>query len=310
MRGAISAGANVALDALIGEAEPFDRTDSTSAGAYCWAAMASRRSVEGASVYYEELREGFISLRRGLRGGKVVDLSLLVNAVTEGGKAYDFDRLLRHPADNRVYATSALDAKKVAFLIGENALQAESQEDQDGYCIPCKSKEDIAIALEATAHLTYYAGTPVPHGDLLLMDGGITAGRVPLQEAIADGSTHVLVVSTDRVTDPELYKKKLEEKIAVRAIRRQFPFLADRYWAGLERHVETLHLLKLAEAGELTTPQIDVIKADPAYIPRSMETNPYKLFLAAKAGEEAVLRAFQAHGLNRDTGKTVRLPRT
>jgi predicted patatin/cPLA2 family phospholipase len=308
MRGAISSGAGVGFEALMGDTEPFDQNDSTSAGSFCMGALMSRKAVECASVYYEELREGFIRLRQMGRG-RVVDLSLLVNAVTEGEKVFDFDRILNSPVETHIYATSVHDAKKVKFTMGKKALEAESTEDDEGHTVPCKTKEDMAIALEATAHLTWYAGQPVAFNNMLLMDGGITAGRLPIQESIADRCTHIVVVSTDRQTNPELYKRKLEEKLAVRAIRKQYPHLAQRYWTGIDRHIEALHLLQEAEGDEITLPRIDVIKADGAFIPKSMETNPQKLYVAAKAGEEAVLKAFKPYGLKRKLDSTVRLPR-
>ncbi len=308
MRGAISSGAGVGLEALMGDNEPFDQNYSTSAGSFCISALMSRKAVECASVYYEELREKFIRLRQFGRG-KVVDLSILLNAVTEGEKGFDFTRILNSPVDTNIYATSVHDAKKVRFTMGHKALKSEPTEDEIAHVIPCKSKNDAAVALAATAHLTWYAGPPVAFREMLLIDGGVTAGRLPIQEAVADRCTHIVVVSTDRVTNPELYKRKFEEKMAVRAIRKQHPYLASKYWAGIDRHVEALSLLQELSGNESAIPRVDLIKVAYPFIPRSKETDPHKLYVAAKAGEEAVLRAFKPFGLKRLFDSTVRLPR-
>lgn len=51
MRGVISAGGGVALQSVMGDSEPFERTDDTSAGAFHWSSLASRNGVEGTSIY-------------------------------------------------------------------------------------------------------------------------------------------------------------------------------------------------------------------------------------------------------------------
>jgi predicted patatin/cPLA2 family phospholipase len=308
MRGVISSGAGVGIEAVIGETEPFDQSNSTSAGSFCVGALMSRKTVDAASIYYEELRDDFIRLRQ-IGRNRIVDLSLLMDAVTNGEKEYDFDRILNSPVETNIYATSVNDAKKVRFIAGSRAKQLEYTETKDAHIVPCKNRQDLVSALEATAHLTWYAGPPVEYNDMLLMDGGITAGRLPVQEAIEDGCTHVLVVSTDKEIDPMLYKRKIEEVIAHRAIRRRYPLLAQSYWYGIGKHRDSLRLIKQAEDKGITIPKIDVIKADKAYIPSSRETDPHKLYLAAKAGEEAVFHAFKQVGISRQTDSTVRLPR-
>jgi predicted patatin/cPLA2 family phospholipase len=307
-RGAISSGAIVGLEALLGDSEPFDQTDSTSAGSFCASALMSRKAVMCPSVYFEELRENFIRVRQ-LGRGRVVDLSLLVGVVSEGDKKFDFDRILHSPVETHIYATSVNDAKKVKFIAGEKALESETEETENGYIVPCKNKDELILALNASAHVTWFAGEPVVFKNMLLMDGGITAGRLPIQEAIADGCTHILVVSTDKEVNPELYKRNLVEMLALRAIRKRYPVLAQRYWNGVDRHIEALELMQAAAYSLTKKPRIDVIKVNKAFIPKAMETDPHKLYIAAKAGEEAVLQTFQPYGLKKKLDSTVLLPR-
>lgn len=309
MRGIVSAGLGVGIESRIGDCEPFDCTDDTSAATYHWSFMASRRGVEGTSIYYEELAKNFIAIRNFKRLGKIINLSILIDTVSEGPKALDFDRLINHPTETNFYATSVLDAKPVKFRIGESAINSEASATDESYTYPCKTKEEVLLSLEASAHLPWYAGQPVMLAEeMLLVDGGISAGRVPLSEAIAAGCTHILVLATDKSDLVSKYKRDYREKFAARMIRDQFPTLAQHYWRGHDYHHQVLKLLD-NPPDQSQTPVIEVVRAPNRSIPSSLETNPLKLYLAAKAGEWAVDNAFKAFGLKRDPRITVRPPR-
>lgn len=249
-----------------------------------------------------------MSIKNLVKKGKIVDLSILLRAVTEGPKAFDFNRLLNHPTETYFYATSALDALKVRFHIGKAALNLASEAADDGYTFRCHSQSDIETALEATAHLPWFAGQPVQLAEMMhLVDGGLSAGRVPLHEAIETGSTHILVLATDKSTAANSYKRQLREKVVARQLRKKYPVLSKNYWRGHDYHQEVLKLLD--EGGNEDGPVIEVIRTPDQYIPSQTETNPTKLYTAAKAGEWAMMNVLKPYGLKRDPKVSVRPPR-
>ena len=307
MRGVVSAGSGLALQSHLQETMPFDRSDDTSAGTYHWCYFVSGNGTEATSVYYEDLTRGFISLKNIARKRRLVDLSVLTRTVSEGPKAIDFDRVISSEAEAYFYATSASDARKIRLHVGKAALGREQELDEDSITFHCQDKEDILTAMEGSAHLPWYAGPPVRLGDdLFLVDGGLSAGRVPLHEAIDAGCTHVLVLATDKSPFPDHHRRSNREKLAARFVSKEFPELAQRYWDGHDYHLEVLEALATNNTGGVI---VDVVRPDERYIPSQIETNPKKLFYAAKAGEAAMLEALKPFGLKRNPWLAVRAPR-
>jgi predicted patatin/cPLA2 family phospholipase len=274
--------------------------------------------AECTSIYYEELSRGFINLhhiphaiwayRRGREGRKIVDLSLLIDAVSDGEKAFDFDRILNHPTETTAYASLLPDILPVEFKIGAKALQGTDTQTTSKHVVNCRSREDILLGLNATALLPFLAGSAITLPDgRRLVDGGVAAGRIPLEQAIHAGCTHILVMVTDKNIPVAQMQRSKQERFAVKRLLRQYPDIEPvRYWHGHEIHKQTTAKLRQAESGGLQKPKITVVRIPDALITGSNETDPNKLFRAARAGEEVMHKLFQPYDLKRDTSITVR----
>jgi len=313
MRVALADGAALAERALFGEAKPFERFDGGSSGIHPWMyLLAGSRHAEGGSIPYEELSKGFMSYWNLITKRKYVDLGLMMAAFREGQKSLDFDRILEHPTETHVYATSVSDARVVDFRIGRQALAEEQglhYEDNE-YIYFCHTKEDVCKALEATAHIPVYAGRPVAITDTIAcVDGGLSAaGRVPLRRAISSGATHILVFWTDKITEAN-YPRSNKEKFAAWWLRRHHPELAANYWTGHEEHRRTIKMIEQAEENSPGLPMIEVVRVPDDKIPNSRETRSDKLYLATLAGMTAMLEAFAPHDLPVDESVNAILPR-
>lgn len=144
---------------------------------------------------------------------------------------------------------------------------------------------------------------------MLLVDGGLSAGRLPLDYAINAGCTHIFVVSTDKKTAPEKYKRKAYERFGAARFTKDYPYLGQNYWSGFKKHIEVMKLIGRIEAGDLLEPRVEVIRSADKFIPSSVERNPRKLYIAAQAGRQAVLEVFKPYGLKIDQSLGLRLPR-
>jgi predicted patatin/cPLA2 family phospholipase len=159
--------------------------------------------------------------------------------------------------------------------------------------------------------MPFFAGPPLrlPDGRLLI-DGGVAAGRVPLEQAIEAGCTHILAVVTDRNMRPEEQVRSSLEKFAAAILCRQFPELRSQYWEGHEIHRRTIEKLRCAEFGELQEPKIQVVRIADELIPDRTGTDPAKLYAAAQAMEQVTLELFKPYELKRDGSVTTRPPRS
>ncbi len=314
MGGIYAAGAGLYLMSTFGETFPLDLSHTTSGGTASDSYLKSGNGADGTSIYYDELSRGFIGWSNILKRRRFIDLSLMINAMRSGPKQLDFNRLLAHPAESNFFATSVEDARIINFKIGQTALESTTELEFDGemYICYCQTPEDILAAIEASCHLPFYAGPPVRiKNELLAVDGGVSrAARIPLNMAINDGCSHILIFASEKKYDEHEYRISLEEKVAALAIRQKYPALAEHYWEGHNAHQDTLSLLREIEDGEIHHPKVDIIWADDQFVPKQRETNPRNLYLAAVAGRQAAAKAFEEFNLIEDPAIKLRPPKT
>lgn len=272
MRGVIGGGMVMAMEKLMGGSNPFDVMYGTSSGAYAEVYLQARQTGLGTSIYYEELAgKNFIDPKNFLRGRPVVHMSAVGNAIRRGKKRLDAQRIVDSPVPIHIYAASVKDGSSYDFY-------------------PFESCEDVYTALDATGCIPYLSGQVVAYKEGVYIDGAVSdAGRVPLQKAIDDGCSDILVCLTEKDKSSNYPLPLIERWIQFR-LRKRFPELARNYWNGHNTHRYTLDLLREAEDGLLSYPKIEVVKVkDERLTPRSWETRPDRLKLAARAGYDALM---------------------
>ena len=180
MRGCVSAGALLALRAL-GLPRVFDAVYGASAGAIN-ATYSLADQPEGESIYYDHIAHpDFLSLRRLWRAASAgappaLNLGMLIDTVMETVLPLAWERVLRSWPPLKIVA-SDLDSLAPVML--------------DAF----ESKEDLKACLRASATVPELAGEPVACRGMRLVDAAVFEA-VPFRTAIADGCTHVLVLSS------------------------------------------------------------------------------------------------------------------
>lgn len=276
MRGAVSGGETLGLCAL-GLLPAFDAVYGVSAGAAA-AAYLIARQPEAVSIYFENVNnESFINPRRALIGQPTVDISYLTHKVMKEIKPLDWKRILDSPISLHIFVTSALDAKSV---------------DLNHF----SSQDDFLQAIHCSCRMPIIAGKPLPVAEnTYYTDGGVsTGGGLALEEAIADGCTHLLVLQSK--PDQASYQAKpgAMEFLAYFLLKPEYPALARAVMKINGRYAGNCEKIKSAEAHpDLYSQAIEGVRV-PAGTPEvaMFETNKRRLVAGAQAGKRALLSKF------------------
>lgn len=179
-RAAYSAGMCLAIDEL-GLTDCFDAVYGTSGGALnaAWLLTGEAQRWLPSWASPEVAAAGVTDPRRLLRGGPLVDLTVLVGHVYESLTPMDFEAILANPISFHPVATDA--------RTGEPA-------DLSSYL---SDRRSVQTALRASACMPLLAGRPVALGGRTFVDGGLSEA-VPWPTAVGQGATHVLVLRTRR----------------------------------------------------------------------------------------------------------------
>lgn len=173
MGGVVSAGMVLALGESILSA--FDAVYGVSAGAAAAAyLLAGQREI---SIYYENVNgPDFLDPRRFFSGEPVVDISYLTHKVMKEIKPLLWERVVDHPIELHIMVTEAVQAQTVDFNHFE-------------------SQDDLLDAIYFSCLMPLIAGKPaVIDEQTAYTDGAVATGGICLDEALADGCTHVLVL--------------------------------------------------------------------------------------------------------------------
>jgi len=266
MRGVASAGAIVALEQL-GFTRAFDAVYGASAGAINGAYFLAGQAAFGTSIYYQDIaNRRFIN---PARPWKIVDMDFLFEEIIARRKRLDLHRLRRNETPLYIVATEVQTGREVLFSSHDHTL-------------------DLLAALKASAALPILYPHPVPIGERLYVDGGVV-DAIPIERAIRDGCTDLLVV----LTVPKTYRAAppgaLERVLAARLLR---PLSPDLERAFLHRHEAYNRALDLALGRRDAPVNILALFLDPQFPLRRLTTEVRLLKQAAMDMGLLALRLF------------------
>ncbi|MCS6816139.1 MAG: patatin family protein [Blastocatellia bacterium] len=220
MRGVASAGAIIALEQL-GFTEAFDAVYGASAGAINGAYFLAGQAAFGTSIYYQDIaNRRFIN---PARLWKIVDMDFLFQEIIARRKRLDLDRVRQNRTPLHIIATEVQTGREVLFSSHDHEL-------------------DLLAALKASAALPILYPYPVRVGERLYVDGGVV-DAIPIERALLDGCTDLLVVLTVPKTHRAKPPSALERMLAARLLR---PLSRDLERAFLHRHETYNRALDLA----------------------------------------------------------------
>jgi len=178
MRGAFSGGVMVAL-ARLGLTDCFDYVYGSSSGSCSGAYFLSKQTDLGISIYTEDL-DG----RKFIKPWKVnraADIDYLCDTIFRVNKKLDTNRIR--------------DSKTIFKIFVADA--------SNGECLYYTNKDDVDIikVIKASCALPAFYNKTVKIGSKKLIDGRI-GKALPIEDAIADGCTDILIVPTV----PEYYR--------------------------------------------------------------------------------------------------------
>lgn len=176
MRAVVSAGMLVGLQALHAK-NAFDAIYSVSAGSCDGAYFVSDQTVEGIKAYYKFVNNRrFINPWRIFRGRPMVNMRFAVYNMMRKTIPLRAEKIVNSKIPFHVYIASAKDAKIV-----------------DVY--KYKTENEVFDALYYSSDLPIMAGWPEKvTKNTYYTDGGILLSAIPLDPAIKDDCTHILVL--------------------------------------------------------------------------------------------------------------------
>lgn len=233
MRGVVSIGLACAFEeaGLLGA---FDSVHGSSAGACAAAYFAAGQSVEGGSIYYEDINNRqFISLARPLIGRPVMNRPFLVDEIIAHKKRLRTEVLLNRPNYFNVVLTDA--------ETGECEVIREFQ-----------SRDEVLSALRATINIPFVAGVAEPFRGRHYVDGGVVQ-QIAVPSALDVGATHIICLMTRR--EHELRRKDRTKGFSLEALALRFGYGARFEELFRQRNTAINAILDCADTGFLPTGQ-------------------------------------------------------
>jgi predicted patatin/cPLA2 family phospholipase len=287
MRGVVAGGMGSALHQL-GAEHAFDAVYGTSAGVFCGAYFLAGQPTLGTSIYYRHLiGEEFISWRRALRGGPLVNVDYLIDVAMERLKPLDYDRVLASPTPLKVLATRLGSYEAVAF---------------GGF----ETKHELREAMRASCRIPLASGPPVLIAGHRYLDGSLSQS-IPVASALADGATHVLALLTrpagQRRSEPALWERRLLHPV----MNRMENGLGDAHRPNATAYGREMDVLEAMSAAG--TPPFAAVLALPATAGRvgQLERSAERLFDAAAAGARLTYAALT--GIAPESAESLLAPR-
>ena len=203
----------------------FDAVYGSSAGALNGAWLLCDRAPNAMAAWTAPgLMRKVMNVPRAVYGRPVVDIDYLVNVLYTDLVPIDFEAVLANPVSLHPIGTDAADGAAVdlASLISD---------------VPT-----LKLALQATSNLPVMAGPPVALGGGRFIDGGV-AEPVPIQTALAQGATHVLVLRTRRPDELSAPPGRLARRFTTRWFRRHAPGATPAWDHRPARAIELERLL-------------------------------------------------------------------
>lgn len=281
MRSVVTAGMTTALQALQG-LDAIDAIYSSSAGSCVGAYFSTNQGPEGTSVFYKYINNSkFINPLRVFIGKQLLDLHYMLE-VFKKDVPLNCQKIIQSKIPNHIFVT---EAKTVKLL------------DMSKFSAP----EEVLNALFYTCQMPIAAGWPTRVSEnIYYTDGAILAGVLPLQQAIKDKCTHILVLPSRPIGSPT-HQKHLLEYIAVKILSERFPKLAKRVRDRYKLYAQSIEEIKDAEEGKLQKPEIEAV-----HLPKGskeisgMEKRSEVLLAGAKSGFDALMEQFKEYELTID----------
>lgn len=208
----------------------LDDVYGVSAGSLNAAWLVAGKAREAMAPWTDRsVMRGTIDPRRVLHGGRVVDLSHLVDHVYVHQVPMPFATILASPVTYHPMATDAGTgaATDLAPLL-------------DG-------PPDLRRALQASSTLPVLAGPPVALAGRRWVDGGL-AEPVAAHAALAHGATHLIVLRTHGAGHVPAEPPSVVDAVVRRWLRRHAPGVVDAWAHRVERARETETLLDALQA--------------------------------------------------------------
>ena len=206
MRGVVSAGSTAALERL-GLTRCFDLVVGSSAGALNGAALISGVAGPGAAMYHGVLASRqFVNPARLLVGRPALDVRFVLHHANKDLDPGRHERTLRSPIELHCVALD-VDSGRPHTFTGMRTIP------------------ELAEVMLATTRMPWIGGEPVRLGDRRYVDGAL-ACPIPVQEALAAGATHVLVLQTRPFGVARTTGSPVKEWLVLRQLERINPALA------------------------------------------------------------------------------------
>ena len=267
MRGTITAGMALGVHEL-GLTPVFDDVYGSSAGAITGAWLCSA-NPPGLRIWYDTaLTRALIRRANLLRPGRpVLDVETLIEQVYPG--VMDFGSVLASPVPLHVLATDAATGEAV---------------DLHPYL---NTAANLRRALRASCALPLLAGPPVELQGRRYLDSGLSES-IPYKTAMAQGTTHVLVLSSRRAEDVVRSSwSRFSHLVAATVLRRYPQELRETFLSRTSRLIDDDLLLREGH------PAVFPIRPAPDS-PRTggMASDGDLLLAAFEAGRAAVFTVF------------------
>ncbi|MBI2595467.1 hypothetical protein HYW46_01885 [Candidatus Daviesbacteria bacterium] len=278
MRGVVVGGEVTGLQAL-GVDQAIDSIYTVSCGSCAGYYLVSGQGPEGTSIYYNQINNrDFIDLRR-LTERKAIDIAFLTYVVMMRRIPLDTSRVLQSTIPVNVYVTDAEDPQPVLLPSPKDRL-------------------DVHDAQYITCRVPSLAGLPIEYFGKDLTDGGVMTGGLPVQQAVEDGCSHLLVArSRDeaKVSKTELLVDRLLIlAIAVDLEINGYLKLGQALLGVGQRLKENLNLIKKLQSDSSFQVQVEVIDLGTSFRNINMiETAGKRLRQGALDGFQATINHFR-----------------
>jgi predicted patatin/cPLA2 family phospholipase len=262
MRGAFSGGAMVALEKL-GLTDCFDYVYASSSGCCSGAYFLTKQTKLGVSIYQKDARK----IIKPWRLNRAADIDYLCDVLFRTKKKLDTERLSKSKTVLKVFVADASNGECLYYTN--------------------KDKVDIIQAIKASCALPAFYNKAVKIGNKKYLDGRI-GKALPIEDAIADGCTDILIVTTV----PEFYRFIRDNWIA-RTFKKIIMFKFPRQYRTKykkERLSNYNENLDIAFGKKPIEPNTYTISPD--QILSKFETNPVLLDAMIEEGKAKTEKAF------------------
>jgi len=266
MRGAFSGGVMVGLEKL-GLTEAFDYVYASSSGSCAGAYFLSKQTELGASVYYDDL-DGFKFIKPW-KISRAADIDYLCDTIFRLKKKLNISKIRNNKSIFKIFVADA-DSGDCRYYTN-------------------RDKVDLIQVIKASCALPVFYNKAVTIGSNEHMDGRI-GKSLPIEDAITDGCTDVLVVTTV----PENYHEATENVIVSNFKKLLMRNLSIQYrnkYRG-NRQFDYNESLDVVFGRIKIHRKINIYTISPEYLVRKFESRHNKLKEIVDHGTLEAFRAF------------------